>query len=116
MTSTFDEIHDRLRDSYLLKSITEEIAKVLRKFETAREGESIVVYDQEQDGSYRSGHFERYPRTFFFFNTLGLLDNVGKPYDWEKYVLNKRAREVYEQLKREGYYSESPEQPELHFS
>jgi len=100
---SIDELQDKIRDSINVVNLSAEIAKILQRFEK----EQIpIIYDQEHDYNYLRYAVKKEPEHLGLLRKLGFINDVGKAYDWDKIVLNEKAKKMYERLKVEGYYAD----------
>ena len=108
MVSAIEDLTRETRGSRYIDFLVGTVANTLRKFES---NETPIVYDQEKDYSYKRSGTENKPKEFDLLECLGLVDDIGRPYDWDKFVLNARARDMYDRLCQEGYYQAIDSKP-----
>lgn len=90
MSSAFEKLKDKIAGA-----LSEDIADILGRFQYDK---NPVIYNSERSRDYllQEG----------LLRTLGFLDIVtgDSDYPFLLCVLNEKAREIYEELKKEGYY------------
>ena len=107
MPSAFEELQNRMRESIDIKLLASKVANVLRRFEKE---EKPVIYDEEADHRHHPNTQIGPPKEEELLRRLGFLHEFfqnNNPYDYQMMILNEKAHEMYERLKREGYYSEA---------
>ncbi|MBU2616318.1 MAG: hypothetical protein KKC19_04405 [Nanoarchaeota archaeon] len=102
--SSFSDLQDRVSASIDIESLTRQVANLLNRFEIEKQP---VIYDKE---SSRKNCLHTQSMMEIALMSLGFLNVVyrGKNvYDYQRHLLNDSAREAWEKLKEEGYYSDS---------
>lgn len=100
MPSASEELQNNIRESSFINKLEREVAGILRRFE---ESDRPVVYDEKKE-TEKSLKAIIAPWQENLLSMLGFIDEEGGGYDYRTSYLNQKAREMYERLKKEGYY------------